>query len=79
MPEKPYEYMESADSGIQEKIIEDFGVPDNFVESSEGGAVDGEMLAEETEEDERVIQEGLLRQFEKLLPEALDEEGRLRY
>ena len=78
MPEKPFEYMESADDDIRKEIVKDYGTPDNFVESAEGGAVDGALLATETEEDERIIQQGLLRQFREFLPEAL-KGGRLRY
>lgn len=82
MSEKSFRHRDDFDSKLRQRLLDRHGgePPDNFIASSEGGAVDSELLEEkENATEERDAIDGLTRRLAQFCPEVLDNEGELRW
>jgi hypothetical protein len=81
MHEKRLKDSKSFDSRLIQAYLDEHNgqLPDNFVESAEGGGVDSELWSLITPEQRQAVRDGLDKRLADLNPNVLDENGNLRY
>lgn len=80
MRRKPFGEMKSIDDGLRQAFLEHHGrPPDNFVESAEGGAVDGKRVAKESPTEEMRLVESLEDRLRELKPGDITKDDKFKY
>jgi hypothetical protein len=81
MPEKRFRDIQGDDPRLQERYLADHDQqpPDNFIESAEGGGVNTNELAEETDTEEFKTILDLETHMRKLKPGILKDDEPFRY